>query len=130
MDLCPEQLVSVPDQFLERFGSRKREVGVILFDWATRLADMLHTAQGLQVLQDWGDTYDFPLICRRTPGFAERDNLDADIEWRDSWMSLMALCMGEKPDETATGAATQPPSSSQETFDDDNDDDDVVNVSY
>ena len=47
-------------------------------------------------------------------------------------MSLITLCMGEKPDETATAAATQTlelAPSSQETLIDDNDDD-VLIVSY
>ena len=91
--MCPEQLLSMPAQFLEQFGSRKGEVCVILFDWATRLADMLLTPQGLECLKEWGGAYQFLLATRKPPGFTADNNLDEDIEWRENWISLIGLCM-------------------------------------
>ena len=101
-DVCPEQFFSISEKFLERFGSRKGQVGVILFDWATRLVDMLITPQGSGRLREWGEAYQFPLVPRKPLCFEPNNNLDY-LRCRENWISPISLCMMRKPPEIAAG---------------------------
>ena len=106
-----------------------------LFDWATRLADLLLTPQGLECLKEWGEAYQFPLAPRKPPGFTADDNLEGDVVWK----VLISQCMARKPPEIAAGeccgaveGSTQTPEVGPASQNDvtEDDDDDVLIVTY
>jgi hypothetical protein len=91
--ICPEQLMAVPQQFLTRYDQQKIEVNKYLFDWGTKLSDLLRWIHGPGAtvlgapLQAWQDRYGIL--------FEDRDavsNPDGSANpWEEDWQTVVDI---------------------------------------
>jgi hypothetical protein len=98
VEVCPEQLMSIPQKYLEKFGGQIDEINLYLFDWVMSLNKLMSekplACAGIQyetwtALVKWQSDKGVLLFPRKKKNLTDQERL-IETSWVEDWGHLLA----------------------------------------
>jgi hypothetical protein len=97
VEVCPEQLMSIPQKYLEKFDGQIDEINLYLFDWIINLNDLMSEASEIwTALVKWQSDKGIFLLPRKYQNLTYQEAL-IETSWLEDWSNLIAAMNPQLP---------------------------------